>query len=294
MRRYSIFLPEVLLHRITEDSVILTMGEERRSLSVFNQAGWDSFVKRFKGKNSRSGRVFLLMATECELQPGGMVEIPESLAVYLGIETGCGDFTFEYDSKKTEALCVIRYQEESMVINGRQFTRERLLGKGKGGYSYLVSDGSERYVMKQIHHEPCSYYQFGNKIESEINDYRKLMQIGIRMPAMLDVDLQKECILKEYIEGDTVYDLIIKGQMQEEYLEQVREMCRKVYGAGINIDYFPTNFVVRDGMLYYIDFECNDYMEEWNFENWGIKYWSKTPEFMQYLKEHAGGNGICG
>ena len=28
-------------------------------------------------------------------------------------------------------------------------------------------------------------------------------------------------------------------------------------------------------------------MEEWNFENWGIKYWSKTPEFLQYVKEHG-------
>ena len=28
-------------------------------------------------------------------------------------------------------------------------------------------------------------------------------------------------------------------------------------------------------------------MEEWNFENWGVKYWSKTPEFLQYVKEHS-------
>ena len=23
--------------------------------------------------------------------------------------------------------------------------------------------------------------------------------------------------------------------------------------------------------------------EEWNFENWGVKYWSQTPEFLQHL-----------
>lgn len=40
----------------------------------------------------------------------------------------------------------------------------KLLGKGKGGYSYLASDGTNLYVLKQIHHEPCSYYQFGDKI----------------------------------------------------------------------------------------------------------------------------------
>lgn len=29
------------------------------------------------------------------------------------------------------------------------------------------------------------------------------------------------------------------------------------------------------------------YMEEWNFENWGIRYWSKTEEFLKYVQEHA-------
>ena len=43
----------------------------------------------------------------------------------------------------------------------------------------------------------------------------------------------------------------------------------------------PTNFVVRHGVLYYIDFECNHYMEEWNFDNWGNQYWWKSPEFLK-------------
>ena len=64
-------------------------------------------------------------------------------------------------------------------------------------------------------------------------------------------------------------------------------MCRLLYQADTNIDYFPTNSILKDGILYYVDYECNAYMEEWNFENWGIKYWSKTPDFMKYVKEHS-------
>lgn len=75
-------------------------------------------------------------------------------------------------------------------------------------------------------------------------------------------------------------------RMKPAYFEQIRNMCVWLYQARINIDYFPTNFVVQNGELFYIDYECNDYMDEWNFENWGIKYWSKTPEFLQYVKEH--------
>ena len=141
-------------------------------------------------------------------------------------------------------------------------------------------------MLKQIHHEPCAYYQFGNKIEAELRDYQRLRAIGIPMPAMLDVDLENERILKEYVEGDTIYDLVLRDQMRPEYVEQVQAMCRLLYPANTNIDYFPTNFVVRGNQLVYIDFECNDYMEQWNFENWGIQYWSKTPEFLQYVREH--------
>ncbi len=176
--------------------------------------------------------------------------------------------------------------EQKISLNGRAYTVRRLLGKGKGGYSYLVFDEAGEYVLKQIHHEPCAYYQFGNKLEAECSDYRRLREIGIRIPAMLDVDGANERILKEYIEGDTIYDLILQDQMDPSYLSQVRTMCELLYAAHTNIDYFPTNFVVRRGELYYIDFECNEYMDQWNFENWGVQYWSKTPQFLQYAEEH--------
>lgn len=174
-----------------------------------------------------------------------------------------------------------------MTVNDKQYEILKLLGKGKGGYSYLASDGSRKYVLKQIHHEPCDYYQFGNKIEAELRDYERLRKIGIKMPAMLEADTENERILKEYIEGDTIYELVLREKMKPAYVDQVREMCALLYAAHTNIDYFPTNFVVQEEELYYVDYECNDYMEEWNFENWGVKYWSKTPEFLQYVQEHG-------
>lgn len=176
--------------------------------------------------------------------------------------------------------------DDKIFVNGKNFTIIKLLGKGKGGYSYLSTDGTEKYVLKQIHHEPCDYYEFGNKIESEIRDYNKLREIGVRIPEMIDVDRENERILKQFIEGYTIYEIILRGEMKSAYLEQLRDMCKLLYAADTNIDYFPTNFVVQNEELFYIDFECNEYSEKWNFENWGIKYWSKTPELMKYANEH--------
>ena len=174
-----------------------------------------------------------------------------------------------------------------MKVNGIEYTMIKLLGKGKGGYSYLVERNNCKYVLKQIHHEPCDYYQFGDKIQAEIKDYERLKKIGIRIPEMIDVDIAEERILKEYIDGETIFDMVKNDQMEDIFISQVKEMCGLLYPANTNIDYFPTNFIPQNGVLYYIDFECNEYMEEWNFENWGIKYWSKTPEFIQYLNEHS-------
>ncbi len=111
--------------------------------------------------------------------------------------------------------------EEKMTVNGKAYKIQKLLGKGKGGYSYLVSDGAAQYVLKQIHHEPCSYYQFGNKMEAELRDYKRLQTIGIRMPLLFDADMEQERIIKEYIEGDTIYDLVCQDKMEAAYLEQI-------------------------------------------------------------------------
>ena len=65
-----------------------------------------------------------------------------------------------------------------MTVNDTEYTVLRLLGKGKGGYSYLVTDGEREYVLKQIHHEPCEYYTFGDKLQSELRDYETLRALG--------------------------------------------------------------------------------------------------------------------
>ncbi|MBQ9730669.1 MAG: hypothetical protein IJV94_00920 [Bacilli bacterium] len=173
---------------------------------------------------------------------------------------------------------------QELTINNISYKVIKLLGKGKGGYSYLVSKNNCFYVIKQIHHEPCSYYSFGNKLESEINDYNRLIKININLPKLIEVDYKEERILKEYIHGPTIYDLVKEDLINDEIVKSVENIARKCFEHNINIDYYPTNFIVRKKDIFYIDYECNEYDEKWNFSNWGIKYYSKTEEFLSTLK----------
>lgn len=226
--------------------------------------------------------------------------------------------------------------EDIILVNDKKYITLRMMGKGKGGYSYLAKrismndedtyledlgtpideelddriithilindDFPKGYIfddyggvpmgyvlLKKIHHEPCDYYTFGNKIEAEMRDYQRLSDIGIPMPKMYAADVEREIIAKEFIDGPTILMILMNNDftLPEDALNQVRKMAETAKAAGLNIDYFPTNFIYSHGKLYYIDYECNPYMEEWSFDNWGIKYWTKTPELLDYIQNHV-------
>lgn len=163
---------------------------------------------------------------------------------------------------------------DTILVNNKEYKIIKLLGKGKGGYSYLAMLNNKSFVIKQIHHEPCSYYNFGNKIQSEYNDYQTLLNTNIRIPQMIDIDFDNERIVKEYIEGKTILELINEKEAINQYVFQVKTMQELCKNKGINIDYYPSNFVVdKNHNIFYIDYECNKYDPKWDYDNWGKQYW---------------------
>ena len=173
--------------------------------------------------------------------------------------------------------------DKEIMVNNNEYTITKYLGKGKSGYCYLAQRDDKYYVIKQIHHEPCDYYSFGDKLEAELNSYETLKKIDITIPMLIDVDKEKEIIVKEYIDGPVLIDLIANNVIKEEYISQIFNMTKKLYPANLNIDYFPTNFVIQDERIYYIDYECNNYSDEWNFENWGIYFWVYSEKIKSFV-----------
>ncbi|MGN1406419.1 MAG: GNAT family N-acetyltransferase [Erysipelotrichaceae bacterium] len=177
------------------------------------------------------------------------------------------------DNTYDDLIYMVKDLKQTISVNNNDYHIIRLLGKGKGGYSYLALKDNQKYVLKQIHHEPCDYYSFSNKIESEYNDYQRLINTGLLMPRMIDIDFENERIIKEYIEGPSISTLVKKKLMKDVYYSQINETADILKKHNLNIDYYPTNFIVLNDLLYYIDYECNTYMEEYSYQVWGRQYW---------------------
>lgn len=162
---------------------------------------------------------------------------------------------------------------------------EKLLGQGKSGYSYRGQAGTRAVIFKQMHDEPCTYYHFGNnKVRLEVNAYRVLQPTGIRLPRLLEFDDERLYLIKEYIAGPTAADWLISGGDAAQIIGQLFEMAELVQRHNLNIDYFPTNFVISKKSLYYIDYEMNPYDPQWNLENWGLYYWANPAGLKHYFE----------
>lgn len=150
-----------------------------------------------------------------------------------------------------------------------------LLGRGKSGYSYLREFNGREVIYKEMHYEECSYYDFGeaNKVDLEVTDYNKLLETGLNIPKLYEYNREENYIIKEYIDGPTAKELVINGLIRECHIEALVEISNRVKTHGYNIDYYPSNFVIKGDELYYIDYEVNLYKPEWDLNNWGIFYW---------------------
>lgn len=179
-----------------------------------------------------------------------------------------------------------------MIEVGKCFDAEKgeliirkFLGKGKSGYSYLCRLNDEQVILKLMHDEKSPYYHFtSDKTSVEIEAYKKLKKLKLNIPELLEYNIEKQYLIKEYIDGFTAAELIAYNRINGRIIEQLFYMSRKTQKAKINIDYFPTNFVIKNDELYYIDYEINPYSEDWNLENWGIYYWANSKGFGEFLK----------
>jgi len=165
------------------------------------------------------------------------------------------------------------HEGDIVQMHDRSLTVLKLLGHGKGGYSWLATDGIEQYTLKALHHEPCDYYTFGDKFASEMQDYHRLSEAGVPIPRILDSDHERELILKEFVDGPTAANLVAQKALPEDAIAQIEALSEQLRQVGLNIDWYPTNFILDRGRFVYVDYECNSYMDEWSFERWGMQYW---------------------
>ncbi len=103
------------------------------------------------------------------------------------------------------------------------------LGRGKSGYSYLAEFGNQKLVFKLMHNEENPYYKFDkNKVELELKSYEILESITSNIPKLIDYSIDKNYLVKEFIDGKLASNAIAENILQKIHLERLINLHKNV------------------------------------------------------------------
>jgi len=78
--------------------------------------------------------------------------------------------------------------------------------------------------------------------------------------------------------------IIRDDSLAKETFGELLKYSESLNADNLNIDYFPANFILKDGSLYYINYKVFPYSEELNLRNWGIYYWINNEGIKKYME----------
>jgi tRNA A-37 threonylcarbamoyl transferase component Bud32 len=155
----------------------------------------------------------------------------------------------------------------NIIVDGMSYEIIKQIGKGQAGYSYLAKNNNSYFVIKEFYDDNNLKDNIQRNYNKEIEAYYILSDIGINIPKIIFKNDLEYYYIKEYIEGNTLAYIVAKEMLSEKHIIQILKMCEKIYSKNLMLDYFPTNFIENNDILYYIDFGCEKYSDDWNFEN---------------------------
>jgi hypothetical protein len=116
-----------------------------------------------------------------------------------------------------------------------------------------------------------------------IDEQNKLKKFGINIPRIIEIDKKANIVVEEIPSGDNCFDILLNKDIEEKCFVQLFVMYRFCRFSEINIDYNPKNFVFDGKKIVYIGRHFWKMDKKRNLENYGIRYWLYTNEFVDYI-----------
>lgn len=123
--------------------------------------------------------------------------------------------------------------------------------------------------------------------EKELDNYKSLANSAVRYLKIYVVDKNNCRYVREYIEGETIFDALREEPLKEDVYKDLfmNEMFARA--SNLRLNYFPTNFVIKDKQVVYMSYECSRYDSKHTFELNELRYYVYSSEFISYLKKHG-------
>jgi len=146
-----------------------------------------------------------------------------------------------------------------------------------GEHSFKVERKGNIYFLKK--------YENKNELNDFIEKQRRLKITAIDIPKVILFDKDKLISVVEFIEGDNIFDLLVKEDITDEEIYK-RIFLDEWYARRekLHIDLKPENFIYTGKKLVYLPYEYSKYDPNYNFMNTDLRLWFPTKELSKYVK----------
>lgn len=148
-----------------------------------------------------------------------------------------------------------------------------------GEQTTKVSFKGKTFVIKEFHVGSEEFEYF-------LVHYKHLKISGVRIPKVLKIDKKAEKVLLEYIEGENVFDVLSKKDLDDEYYKRIFEQSWLAENDRLSLDYHPDHWIMsKNNEIVYTKFDYDEGINEaQNFKTTQVKLWFFTKEFYNYAK----------
>lgn len=162
------------------------------------------------------------------------------------------------------------------------YVLEREMYEVSNGKFYLYKKDNVYVVIKELKEK----YDIEGAVEvdKEVFSYNRLRVLEIKTPKLLGYNRELNIVIKEYLEGENLLNLIKNSEVKKETFIELLQYSETINSDNLNIDYFPANFVIKDDSLYYVNYKVFPYTEELNLRNWGIYYWLNNEGIKKFIE----------
>lgn len=160
--------------------------------------------------------------------------------------------------------------KEIIEIKRKEFEVIEKLGER----SYKVERKGKIYFLKKFENDKKGF-------EAVVKNQEILKVSGICVPKVYMWDKNAMIFVTDYIEGETIFDILCKEDLDEKVLECLFVMFYFVKRFKNSIDFDPINFKFFDGKLYYLPFKKVDFDQKRDFLTKDLPLWFFTKEFVK-------------
>ena len=164
----------------------------------------------------------------------------------------------------------------TIIVKHKEFEVLELISNNM----FKCSFKNKLYLLTKLDIEDAYYHE-------KLLMISKLSHSAVKQPKLKLVDKKQGYVVREYIEGTTVFDYILNNDFNENIYKKIFYNSYSARMAGLNLNFDLKAWTLVDDELYYTDLFCEKYVTANDFTKNQIRLWFLSTELRDYYEKNG-------